>query len=350
MGWKRVWRMELGLRMKPELDASDERPTLKTIAYLTGLGVTTVSRALKNGPEIGEETKERVRQIAKQVGYRPNRAGVRLRTGKTNVISLILNTEEGSMGLVSEMVYGITEVLAETPYHLVITPYSLSDPMEPVRYIVETRSADGIIISRTEPKDPRVSYLLDHNLPFATHGRTDMGVIHPWHDYDNESYAYNAVKLLAERGRRRIALSGPPPHLLYARHTARGFERAMRDMKLDVFPLSAMNLDAPAEAIRRDGREIGLSADRPDGIVVSSAMSALALVGGLEEAGLKIGRDIDIVTKQSTSFIGWYKPEILTIREDFRTAGRDLAKSVLAWIDGADPATLQHLAAPDVRD
>ena len=336
--------------MKSEVDAGDERPTLKTIAYLAGLGVTTVSRALKNGPEIGEETKERVRQIAKQVGYRPNRAGVRLRTGKTNVICLILNTEEGSKGLVSEMVYGITEVLAETPYHLVITPYSLSDPMEPVRYIVETRSADGVIISRTEPKDPRVSYLLEHHLPFATHGRTDMGVIHPWHDYDNESYAYNAVKLLAERGRRRIALSGPPPHLLYARHTARGFERAMRDLKLDIFPLSALNVDSPADAIRKHGREIGLSADRPDGIVASSAMSALALLGGLEEAGLKIGRDIDIVTKQSTSFIGWYKPEILTIREDFRMAGRDLARSVLAWIDGADPVTLQHLAGPDISD
>lgn len=64
---------------------------------------------------------------------------MRLRTGKTNVISLILNTEEGAMGLVSEMVYGTR--LADTPYHLVITPYSLSDPMEPVRYIVETQSA-----------------------------------------------------------------------------------------------------------------------------------------------------------------------------------------------------------------
>jgi LacI family transcriptional regulator len=333
--------------MKTETDPGDERPTLKTIAFLTGLGVTTVSRALKNGPEIGEETKERVRQIAKQVGYRPNRAGVRLRTGKTNVISLILNTEEGAMGLVSEMVYGITEALADTPYHLVITPYSLSDPMEPVRYIVETQSADGVIISRTEARDPRVSYLLEHHLPFATHGRTDMGVIHPWHDYDNESYAYNAVKLLAGRGRKRIGLSGPPPHLLYARHTARGFERAMRDFKLDVFPLSTLNLDAPADEIRRNGREIGISSDRPDGIVCSSAMSALGLVGGLEEAGLKIGRDIDIVTKQSSSFIGWYKPEILTIREDFRTAGRDLAKSVLAWIDGADPASLQHLVGPE---
>ena len=290
--------------MKSEIDPGDERPTLKTIAFLTGLGVTTVSRALKNGPEIGEETKARVRQIAKQVGYRPNRAGVRLRTGKTNVISLILNTEEGSMGLVSEMVYGITEALTDTPYHLVITPYSLSDPMEPVRYVVETRSADGIIISRTEARDPRVSYLLEHNMPFATHGRTDMGAVHPWHDFDNEAYAYKAVKMLAERGRKRIALSGPPPHLLYARHTERGFDRAMREMRLDVFPLSALHLDAPIEEIRRSGLEIGKAFDRPDGIVCSSPLSALGLVGGLEEAGLKIGRDIDIVTKQSALFIG----------------------------------------------
>ena len=67
-----------------------ERPTLKTIAFMTGLGVTTVSRALKDAPDIGAETKERVRMVARQLGYQPNRAGVRLRTGKTNVIALVL--------------------------------------------------------------------------------------------------------------------------------------------------------------------------------------------------------------------------------------------------------------------
>jgi LacI family transcriptional regulator len=61
-----------------------ERPTLKTIAFMTGLGVTTVSRALKDAPDIGAETKERVRMVASQLGYQPNRAGVRLRTGKTS--------------------------------------------------------------------------------------------------------------------------------------------------------------------------------------------------------------------------------------------------------------------------
>ena len=74
------------------------RPTLKTIAYMTGLGVTTVCRALHDAPDIGQATKERVRLVAKQIGYRPNRAGVRLRTGKTNVISLILTRGDRGAG------------------------------------------------------------------------------------------------------------------------------------------------------------------------------------------------------------------------------------------------------------
>ncbi len=104
--------------------------------------------------------------MARQVGYRPNRAGVRLRTGKTNVISLVLNTEEQVGGFVSDLIYGISEELAGTPYHLIVTPYSrTNDPMEPVRYVVETGSADGIIISRIEPRDARIRYLTDHGFP-----------------------------------------------------------------------------------------------------------------------------------------------------------------------------------------
>jgi LacI family transcriptional regulator len=117
--------------------AAQERPTLKTIAYMTGLGITTVSRALKDAPDIGADTKERVRLVANQLGYQPNRAGVRLRTGKTNVIALVLSIDEELMGFTSQMVFGISEVLAGTQYHLVVTPHShQKDPMVPVRYIL----------------------------------------------------------------------------------------------------------------------------------------------------------------------------------------------------------------------
>src|SRR5262249_9751833 len=145
---------------------------------------------------------------------------VRLRTGKTIVISLVLNTEDQILGFVSDIIYGISEVLARTPYHLIVTPYSNQrDPMEPVRYVVETGSADGIIISRTEPDDPRVRYMTEHGFPFSTHGRTEMGITHPFHDFDNHAFALEAVRKLAAIGRRRLTLLAPPSGLTYHQHT-----------------------------------------------------------------------------------------------------------------------------------
>ena len=73
------------------------RPTLKTISELSGFAVPTVSRALKGAPDIGESTKAKVRRIAEEIGYVPNRAGVRLRTGKTNVISIVLTSEHDAL-------------------------------------------------------------------------------------------------------------------------------------------------------------------------------------------------------------------------------------------------------------
>ena len=70
-----------------------EKPTLKTISRISGLAVPTVSRALNDAPDIGADTKKLVRKIADEIGYVPNRAGVRLRTGRTNVISLVMSTE-----------------------------------------------------------------------------------------------------------------------------------------------------------------------------------------------------------------------------------------------------------------
>ena len=84
------------------LPPDSDRPTLKTIAAETGLAIATVSRALKDASDIGEDTKKRVRETAERLGYRPNRAGVRLRTGKTNVIALVLSTEADVMNHTSK--------------------------------------------------------------------------------------------------------------------------------------------------------------------------------------------------------------------------------------------------------
>lgn len=324
------------------------RPTLKTIAYMTGLGVTTVSRALHDAPDIGQATKERVRLVANQIGYRPNRAGVRLRTGKTNVISLILSVETEVLGLTSHLVHGISEYLAGSPYHLIVTPYSLqNDPLDPVRYIVETASADGVIFSRTEPQDARVRYLHERGFPFATHGRTDMGVAHPFFDFDNERYAEMAVERLAARGRRRLALLRPPGALTFAHHMSMGFERAIDRLDLIDIPMRDVTTDSSHEAIEAEvTRMMRSSRRRPDGFVCGSANSAIAVIGAAEAEGFEVGRDFDLAVKDSFRIMQKFRRETIVIHENFRAAGNALAEAVVRTIEGVPPERLQRLEEP----
>ena len=324
------------------------RPTLRTLAQITGLGVSTVSQALRDNPEIAEETRRRVKLAAQQAGYRPDRAGVRLRTGKTNVITLILNTDGTSMGLVEQMVYGISEVLSDTAYHLVVTPYELNDPMAPVRYVVENRLADGIIISRTQPDDQRVRYMIDNHVSFATHGRTNCGIEHAYHDYDNEIFARLAVEKLNARGRKNIAHLKPPPGLSYYDHSMLGFANAIHAHGLTEYPTAQLNIDTSYEEVRNFMRNVITARDAPDGYVSQSELTTMALVSGLEEMGQTVGKDFDVVTKQCSPFMPWFRPEIIMINEDHKHAGRELAKAVLGAIEGKDVKSLQSLVAPSV--
>ncbi|MGL3605498.1 LacI family transcriptional regulator [Rhizobium sp. G187] len=333
-------------RMPAQPGGASERPTLKTIAFMTGLGITTVSRALKDAPDIGADTKERVRMVARQLGYQPNRAGVRLRTGKTNVIALVLGIDEEILGFSNQMVVGISEVLAGTPYHIVVTPHAhTKDPMLPVRYILETGSADGVIISRLEPEDSRVSLLMERNMPFATHGRTRLGEPHPFHDFDNEAFGYGAVERLVARGRKRIALLPPPSKLTYYDHLRAGFSQAMTAFGAQEVSLP-INIDASLEEIRTMVQGLMSGPEAPDGLVLSSGSSAIAANAGIEAAGKRVGRELDLVAKQGTPILKWVRPEIITAHEDVRQAGRELAKAVIARIDGIEPSLLQSISQP----
>jgi LacI family transcriptional regulator len=324
------------------------RPTLKTIAFMTGLGVTTVSRALKDAPDISQETKERVRLVATQIGYHPNRAGVRLRTGKTNVISLILNIDEELMGLTSHIVYGISEVLASTNYHLIVTPYGRErDPMAPVRYILDTGSADGIILSSIEPQDPRVKLLIERNLPFATHGRTEFGVAHPYHDFDNEAYAYEAVRRLAERGRRNIAILEPSQRFTFYNHMHNGYRAGLRDFGCEAVPLRDATIHDSLQVVYRSAMNLLRDHPETDGIICGSSSGAVAISSAIAATGRQVGRDLDMVSKQPADLMRFLRPEIISVFEDIRLAGRELARAVIGRIEGRAPEDLQSIFKPD---
>jgi LacI family transcriptional regulator len=331
----------------PNPDSDVARPTLKTIAAATGFAIATVSRALKDAPDIGEDTKRIVRETAEQLGYRPNRAGVRLRTGKTNVIALVLSTETDVMNHTSRLIYSIANALRGTAYHLIVTPFFPDqDPMEPIRYIVETESADGIILNQTKPDDPRVRYMHDHGFPFAAHGRTSMGIDHPYFDFDNEAYGRLGARTMAERGRKRLLIVPPPRSHMYARHMTFGFsdEAALLGVPFEV--AEGVTSDSGGEAVEAAVTARFTLPNPPDGILVGSTTAAMAAIAGAERAGHVLGRDFDVVAKEAIAVLRRFRQDILIVREDVGRAGEFMARALLAQIDKRDWTARQGLEVP----
>ena len=323
------------------------RPTLKTIAAETGLAIATVSRALKDAPDIGEATKLRVRAAALRLGYRPNRAGVRLRTGKTNVIALVLSTEADIMNHTSRLIYSIAAELRGTAYHLVVMPFFPDeDPMAPIRYIVETESADGIIMNQTTADDPRVVYMAGQGFPFATHGRTSLDIDHAYFDYDNEAFARIAVRTLAARKHRSLLLIAPPRSQNYSRHMVKGFVEECTALGLRAEILDSADSDSGADRIEEEMALRFAAHPAPDALVVGSTTAAMASVTGAERAGFQIGVDFDVVAKEAISFLKRFRKEIIVLREDVSQAGEFLARAVIAAIERSSPEQGQFIETP----
>lgn len=323
------------------------RPTLKTIAAATGLAIATVSRALNDAPDIGEATKRRVRDTARELGYRPNRAGVRLRTGRTNVIALVLSTEQDVMNHTSQLIYSIAAALRGSAYHMVVMPYFPDeDPMTPIRYLVETESADGVIMNQTTPDDPRVRYMHDRGFPFATHGRTSTGIDHPYFDFDNEAFARICVRALADRGRRNLLLVAPPQAHNYAQHQIAGFLEECDLLGLRSEVLAAANSDSGAGLIESAMFNRFSDMSAPDGIVLGSTTAAMHSVAGAERAGLTIGVDFDVAAKEAIKFLHRFRKEMIVVHEDVGRAGDFVARAVMAAIERRAPEQGQFLDRP----
>lgn len=326
------------------------RPTLKTIAALTGLAVATISRALKDAPDIGEETKRRVREVAREVGYRPNRAGVRLRTGKTNVIALVLSAEHDMMNHTARLIYSISAALRDTAYHLIVMPFfKTDDPMTPIRYIVESGSADGVIINQIRPDDPRVRYMHDHSFPFATHGRTDMGINHPYSDFDNEAFARMGAAALIRRGRKRLALIAPPRGQSYSEHMVEGFLAEAQQHGVAAEVIRDLTSDDTSGRIEAGMARLFAGPQRPDGLVSGSTTAAMSAVAGAESCGLVLGRDFDVVAKEAIAFLHRFRREMIVVHEDVSRSGDFLARAVMNAIEHRDTASFQNIEAPTLR-
>ncbi len=330
------------------------RATIRSIARDTGLSIATVSRALQASPSVRPETIQTVLAAAKRLGYRRNAAGAGLRTGRTETICLVMPIARvgdmlGDVGAL-RLVAGANERLAGTGYNLSLVPFAPGDdPFEALIGVVRRGNFDGIILSSTRPEDARVRYLHHQGIPFVTFGRTELPFEHAYYDIDNEDFVYRAARLLIGRGCRRPALFAPPREYLFARHRIAGLERALAEAGLSYGEGSVL-VEANQLSLVDEGMRLAGVDERPDGYICGGEIGALAVMRALERAGQVVGRDVHLVTMETSGLPALFSPPLPAFFQDIHRAGVILADFILRRVAGTPAEELQQVDAMSLRE
>lgn len=318
-----------------------ERPTLRTLAQDTGFSVATVSRALADDERIAAKTRAKVAAAAKRLGYVPDRAARRLRTGRTQVVTLLLNTEHEFLGFTHEFLAGITDALKGTGYAVNVVPDDPgTDRLEPVRAILRNALADGILFTRTEGFDARARLLMEADFPFVSHGRTEFTMPHPYVDFDNEAFARSAVERLVAKGRTRLSMILPEDRFTFAQHLRYGFVSAARAAGVEHAIVEGVTLDSTPTEIRTALIRDRAGPNPPDGYVCVGEVTAMVAMAALSDVGAVLGRDADLVAKRASPIFDNIRPRIETVFEDLRATGHAMGDLILRRMAGESPQDL----------
>ncbi|WP_299555381.1 LacI family transcriptional regulator [uncultured Tateyamaria sp.] len=329
-------------------DPTRKPPTLKTIAEITGLSLSTVSLSLRDGSRLKKETRDKIAAAAAEVGYVPNRAGVRLRTGQTNVLTLVLSPAKNTIDYTRQMIEGIGAHLSGTKYHLNVIPdLQGATPEESVRYVLQNRTSDGIILTHTSARDPRVQMLIDADFPFVSHGRTEFYAAHAFHDFHAERFVEMAVERLLERGRKRFVLLAEDDATTNFAKITGGFHRALARHGLTGEVATDTGILISIDTARGFGQALAQRSDPFDAIISNNELATLALMGGMADQGQVLGRDYDLICRQTTPILPTLYPQIDTVSEDLVATGHELARLLIDRVSGVPVDQLQTLHEPE---
>ncbi len=309
---------------------------LKELATRLGLSTTTVSRALNGYPEVNEETRERVMAAAKRHNYRPNARAIRLATGRAMAIGHVITVSskhEIVNPVFADFIAGAGETYSRRGYDMLLSVVNDADEPRAYRELKSRGTVDGIIVHAPRANDPRIHLLHEIGLPFVVHGRaTGAADPYSWLDVNNRRSFRRAAEFLIDLGHRRIALVNGLEFMDFAIRRRAGYEEAMTARGLPLDP-ALMFSDEMTETYGYSAACRALDqADPPTAFLVSSLIIAIGVRRALEERGLKLGRDVSLITHDDElSYLrnGEDIPIFTATRSSVREAGRQAAEMLI---------------------
>jgi LacI family transcriptional regulator len=308
-----------------------KRPTIRDVAEQAGVSIATVSRVLNDRADVSAETRERVREVARAVGYSADPAARGLVTQRTQLVAVVVGDNAGHRDL-SLLFFG--KVMAAISRRLALAGYD-SLLLQPLELGLHHRF-DAAILIGIDGSDPLVTDLWVRSVPYVGVDVRVGGRRNAFVGSDHAAGVRLALTHLYELGHRRIA------HIAGARNTVAGADRIAAFQH----EMGVLGLELPDEYLReadfssaggyRETRALLALDERPTAIVAASDLMALAALQAIREAGLQPGRDVAVVGFDDLEAAALAYPPLTTIRQDREKLGTLAAERALELIEHAD--------------
>lgn len=318
--------------------------SMKDIAAACGVSVATVSKALNNHNDIGEATKELIRQKAQELGYHPNFSARALKTNKSYNLGVLYKENSGS-GLTHDYFSQILEsfkVTAENKGYDITFLNNSKLRKDRMSYLEHSiyRGMDGVMIAIADYKDPEVHELLQSQLPVVTIDYVFNGRISILSD--NVKGMQDLMEYIYSLGHRRIAY-------IY------GEESAVTNNRISTYNhfLETHGIKPEADYLRqgkyRDSFTSGQitqnlldSTNPPTCILYPDDFSAIGGMNSVKDRGLRIPEDISIAGYDGIMMASQMEPVLTTYYQDTRCIGQLAAEKLVELIEKPQTAILSQ--------
>lgn len=305
--------------------------TLEEIAKSTGFSVPTVSRALTNNAyPVNPETRKRIVEAARAMGYKPNLSARSLRTEQTNTIGIIV--DDLLSPFVPPIVRGIQDYMKESDY-LSLIVNSDWDPhveQDAINTFV-SRPVDGLIV--VEYSHFAIHEALEHsNKPYMFVHRLFGSSVRNSVVPDDYSGATLAVKHLASLGHKRIAYINGPEGWHSAQRRFAGYKEELAAQGLEFDSALIQPGDWEFEGGHTAVKNLLKLDTLPTAIFAANDLMALGAIYALQDAGLNVPKDVAVVGYDNRDFTKVFRPKITTVSMPVYEMGRTAAELLLKQI------------------
>jgi DNA-binding LacI/PurR family transcriptional regulator len=304
----------------------DKPATIKDIARTLNVSTSTVSRAMRNAPDVNIETRKAVMALSEELNYQPNKLALSLKQKQTHNIGVIVPNLDYVM---ASMVKGIDEVALEAGYTVMVCQSNESFGRE----IVNTRRlldslVDGFIISvssETKVFD-HFKKIQEKKMPMVVFDRVTPFLTAPSVRLDNFDGGFQATEHLIEQGYKRIAILAGPKNLGISNERMDGYLAALKKYKLKPDPDLIIHCDFNQQYAFIATQELLSMKKRPDAIFTISDRMAIGAMLAIKERGLKMPHDIGLVGFNNEPITSLVTPGISSVDQPAFELGKVAAK------------------------